>query len=114
MMVRLRRRGWSNLQRRARSNILYMSKKYPETRPNAMKLRRVLGGADSRPAASDTIAKVAAMIVLRPFVASRSDLRRARLLEPQTSDAPGNEIPAVLSRGPVVGSSNAARRVNFF
>src|SRR5215468_5239301 len=108
MMARLRRRGWNNFQRRPRSDTLSMPKKYPENWANAMKLRRLLGGADARPAASDTIANVAVMAALRPLL-------RADPICVGTPDGaaapgrPGNEIPAVLSRGLVVGSSSVAR-----
>jgi hypothetical protein len=113
-MARLRRRGWNSLDRRPRSDTLHRPKKYPENAVNAMKLRRLPGSADRHPAASDTIAKVAAMAALRPLLRADPITIGHAGWSRSTPDAQAMKLLAVCLRGPVVGSSGAVRSVFFY
>src|SRR5215470_5037104 len=112
-MVRLRRGAQNNLRRRPRSDTSHRPKKYPENAANAMKLRRLPGWAEIHPAASDTIAKVAAMAALRPLLrADPISIGRAGWSR-GTPDAQAMKPLAICLRGPAVGSSRGPQN-NFF
>src|SRR5258708_4445026 len=78
-----------------------------------MKLRRLPGSADRHPAASDTIAKVAAMAALRPLLRADPITIGHAGWSRSTPDAQAMKLLAVCLRGPVVGSSRAVRRLIF-
>jgi hypothetical protein len=102
------------MRRRPRSDTLRGLEKYPENVANAMKTRRLLGPADVRPAAPDTIAKVAAMAALRPLLQAEPIRVRRADWSGCNPDAQVMKSLSVCLRGPAVGSNAAALRVIFF
>src|SRR5215467_12491257 len=78
-----------------------------------MKLRRLPGWAEIHPAASDTIAKVAAMAALRPLLrADPISIGRAGRSR-RTADAQAMKSLAICLRGPAAGSSRRAENKSF-
>src|SRR5258708_27344797 len=112
-MARLRRGGWNNPHRRPRSDTSHGPKKYSENAANAMKLRRLPGRAEMHPAASDTIAEVAAMAALRPLLRADPISIGHAGWSRSTADAQAMRVLTFCLRGPAVGSSRAAGN-NFF
>src|SRR5260370_41423705 len=110
-MARLRRGGWNNPHPRPHTS--HRPKKYLENVANAMKLRRLPGRAEMHPAASDTIAKVAAMAALRPLLRAGPISSRHAGWSRSTADAQAMRVLTFCLRGPAVGSSRSARN-NFF
>src|SRR5258706_8593 len=113
-MARLRRGGWNNPHRRPRSDTLYRLIKYPENAANAMKLRRLPGCAERHPAASETIAKVAAMAALRPLLRADPISIGHAGWSRSTADAQAMRVLPFCLREPAVGSIRAAGKQIFF
>jgi len=85
-----------------------LAKKYPENAANAMKLRRLPGWVEMHPAASDTIAKVAAMAALRPLLRADPICIAHAGWSRSIPDALATRFLSFCLRGPAVGSSGAA------